>query len=397
MNSLRANDTGNRPVWARVSSLRTVIASTMLAIGIPVLAGTFGTEQPVHSAQGAAQVFDQEELLWWLPADTESVVTARGPFLLRSHSKEEKDDEHWFTKKASLAEIRLEFEQLPLELFMSLGLDTALRGFTIALAMQGSRHFRDPLPGLEVMDFEGCSIVVFEKDLGKAGEKLMRTLEKKATAKNSFAGTPVLVFHNKLDQAEWDYFLAFPKPNVLLLANNLPYLREVLERIAERKVDRALPSALPEWRFLGPSVRFWGLRHYDRAQAKQDATSPFGEERAFGSKDQKATGILFTLDPGNQKEAVMTYFSGDEAKVRNLMRMGIPCEEALLSSSREVITRDGGQSCESEEPQAGVKYEVKLRIPAPGVLERIYPLDRSSALDYFILNEMIALGRGMYF
>src|SRR5262249_37415279 len=161
MNSRRAKDIGHSLVWAKPSILRAFIASMILAIGIPAFAGTMGTKQPLHSAQGAAQIFDQEELLWWLPADTESVVTARGPFPLRPHPKDEKDDGHWFTKKGSLAEIRLEFEQLPLELFMSLDLDTALRGSTVALAMQGSRHFRDPLPGLEVMDFEGCSIVIF--------------------------------------------------------------------------------------------------------------------------------------------------------------------------------------------------------------------------------------------
>jgi hypothetical protein len=397
MNSLGANHMGHSPVWVTASTLRAVIASTIFAIGIPAFAWTNGTEQPAHSAQGAAQIFDQEELLWWLPADTESVVAARGPFPVRPHSSDEKDDEQWFTKKASLSEIRLEFEQLPLELFISLDLDTVLRGSTVALAMQGSRHFRDPLPSLEVMDFEGCSIVIFENDLGKRGERLMRELSGRTTRQETVAETTVLVFHDKLEQAEWDLFLALPRPNVLLVANNLPYLREVLERMAQRRIDRALPSHLPEWRFLDPGVRYWGLRHYDRTQAEQDATSPFSEERTFGPGDQKAIGILFTLDPGNQKEAVMTYFSGNEAKVRDRLNAGTSCEEGVIASSHEVITRDGGMSCEVEEPQDRVKYQVRLRSPAPGILERIYPLDRSSTLDYFILNEVNALGRGMYF
>lgn len=384
---------GNSPVL--VSTLRALLC-TVLAIGLFASAGTNGSEPPGHSAEGAARIFDQEELLRWLPADSESLVVARGPFPVRPHSNDEKDDDHWFTKKATPSEIRLEFEQLPLELFIGLDLDTVFRGYTVALAMQGSRHFRDPLPGLEVMDFEGCSIVIFENDLGERGHRLMRKLAGRATRKETVAETTVLVFHDKLEQAERDLFLALPRPNVLLVANNLVYLREVLERMAQRRIDRALPSDLPEWRFLDPAVRYWGLRHYDRTQAEQDATSPFSKERTFGPGDQKAIGILFTLDPG-QKEAVMTYFSGDEGKVRDRLSAGTSCEEGVIASRHEVITRNGGISCEQEEPQEGVKYKVKLRSPAPGILERIYPLDRSSALDYFILNEVNALGRGMYF
>jgi hypothetical protein len=366
----------------------------MVAAGAPILAENTAQRTP-HSRRSAAQVFEQEDLLWWLPTDTESVVAAHGLFPMPIHRNEDKEeDERWFTKEASQAEINVQFEQLPLELLIASGIDKRLRGSNVLYAMQGSRHFRDPLPGLEVMDFEGCSIVVFESDLS---DNLMRKLATKATRRENVVGTTVLVLHDKLEQAEWNYFVALPRPNVLLVANDLPYLQEVLERIAARKIGRALPSDLPEWRFLDPSVRFWGLRHYDRTRGEEDPTSPFSEERTFGPRDQKALGVLFLLEPSDQKQAVMTYFSGDEAVIRKLMSKGTSCEEAVIASTHEVTTKDGGISCETEEPQAGVRYEVKLRSPAPGVIERIYPLDRSSALDYFILAEEIGLGRGMYF
>jgi hypothetical protein len=63
----------------------------------------------------------------------------------------------------------------------------------------------------------------------------------------------------------------------------------------------------------------------------------------------------------------------------------------------EVITRDGGITSEDEAPEQGVKYEVELWSPAPGVLERIYTLDRAGALSYFMLKMEISLGRGMWF
>jgi hypothetical protein len=175
--------------------------------------------------------------------------------------------------------------------------------------------------------------------------------------------------------AEWTYFLAVPRPKVLLVANNRKYLQEVLERMAQKKVPRALPDQLPEWRFLDASARFWGLRHYDPTQAKMDRTSPLREDGTFVPGDPKSIGVLFALDPKNDRNLVITTFSGDEAKVR-----------------AEAIT---GRSV--AEPQDGVKYEVKLRSPKPGVLEEIYILDRTSTLDYALLNIEFALGRGMIF
>lgn len=265
--------------------------------------------------------------------------------------------------------------------------------------MQGSRHFRDPLPDLEVGDFEGCSIVVFDDSFGERGTDLMEALSQAATATKMIAGTPVLVFHQKLLSAEWDSFLALPRPNVLLAANNLSYLQEVLKRMMQRKKPRALPDSLPEWHFLSPDSGFWGLRHYDRTQAQQDPTSPFGEDRTFGPGDQEAVGILFALEAKLGKKAVITVLSGDEGIIQGALSKGTSSEEALIASfcGHEVITRDSGMTFEDEAPEPGVKYEVELWSPAPGVLQRSFTLDRAGILGYFILTMQVSLGRGMWF
>jgi len=371
----KVNDQRHDSDLVKKSAIGAVVAAMTFAI--PIFAIANASPRPAYLSQGTAQTVDNEDLLWWLPADTESVVAARGPFpiLIELNKENRSEEREWFSKKASLSEIRLAFEQLPLELFNSLDLATPLRGTIVAFAMQGSRHFRDPLPGMEVMDYEGCSIVVFKDKLGERGENLLRVLAKKAAGTDIIAGTKVLVFHQKSEQAKWSYFMAVPRPDVLLAANNLPYLQEVLERMAQRKSPRALSDQLPEWRFLDPAARFWGLRHFDRSQAKLDPTSPFSAERTFGPGDEKAVGRLFVIDPINEQTAVFTYFTADEAAVRDSARRG----------------------SEVSEPQDGVKYEVKLRSPKPGVLERVYTLDRTSTLEYFILTVGMSLGRGMYF
>ena len=384
---------------SHVDIKRTSAVRVCFAIGL--IAGAISGNTPANAAQSGRETgsairgVNQNDLLWWFPADTESVVTARGPFRLPVPS--EKDSSR-NKVKVSRQEIREEFEQQALELLYSRSLDTAtsLRGSMVTLAMQGSRHFRAPLPGLEVMDFEGCSIVVFDDRFGERGNHLMQVLGKSATQRKTVGDTRVLVFHEKLEGSEWDYFLALPRSNLLLAANNLSYLQEVLERMTQRGEARALPDQLSEWHFLDPSARFWGLRHYDRTQAEKDPTSPFGDDRTFAPADPKAIGILFALEPNNQTKARLTYFTGDQIKIRNLLTAGTSTEEALLTD-QEVITRDGGRTVADPNPEKSLNPRVELRNPGMGVLELVYTIDRSATLSYVILHMEVSLGRGMYF
>src|SRR3974390_703120 len=73
---------------------------------------------PVNSSRATVKKIDQSDLLWWLPIDTESVVAARGPFPFPAGSStpSEKEDEKWFTVKATLPQIQSAFEELPLEI-----------------------------------------------------------------------------------------------------------------------------------------------------------------------------------------------------------------------------------------------------------------------------------------
>jgi hypothetical protein len=356
--------TGSSIMWTLVMSL-----------AIPIYAADVGSARSAHHGWAEAPRIDQEDVLWWLPSDTESVVAARGPFALPMPPQEEdQDDREWPRKKVSATDIQSAFQELSLELVEDMELSPLLRGSVVAFALQGSRHFRLPLRGFDVMDYEGCSIVVFKNNLGERARRIVRRLAKRAK-QSDVAGTRVLLLHFKSEQAGWNYLVAIPRPNVLLVANSLPYLQEVLQRMGEKEPPRALPDELPEWRFLDPAVRLWGIRHYDRTQAKYDPTSPFGEDRTFGPKDDQAIGLLVALDPSNPESATITEFTGDEAQVRD------------AAAKRIVVA----------EPEEGVKYTIKVRTPKPGVLENLYTIDQVGALSYFILDVQVALGRGMYF
>jgi len=319
------------------------------------------------------QKIDVADVIWWLPPDTESLAVARGSFAMEAVEDDSKRDAEWFTRIASEGEIRRQFQAMPLELVFEMELDGPLRGETVRFAMEGMRHFRRPTPRSSdslVMDFEGCSIVVFEKELGAA---FLAAQEKRAARSLTVAGTRVLVIEQK--DATVENFLAVPKPNVLLAANNLPYLTRILERVARREDLRAVPGELPEWRYVDFGAPYWGLRHYDRTQAGADPTSPLGKDRAFTEADPKSIGFTFEIDPKDSRRIVLTQISGDAARVQ---------EQA--KNARVVA-----------EPQAGVRIEIQVTSPEPGVLQRIYRVDRMSVLDYVGLEVVMDLGRGIYF
>jgi hypothetical protein len=360
-----------------MTSVCAAVLTALIAIAAPVSLVADSPQSPKPSTGSTDRAVDEKDLIWWLPADTESVVAARGPFLIPTGSDKTSDenDPAWFTRKTTPAEIRAAFEALPLEVFYDLDLTKMLKGSTVAYALQGSRHFRSPQAGSEVMEFEGCSIIVFEKALDKQVNTIEQTVAKNGARSETIGGTRVLVTEEKSEESVSTDLLAFPRSNVLLVANNRNYMQEVLARMAQKKASRALPDQLPEWGFLDANARFWGLRHYDPTQAKLDPTSPFGEDRTFDPGDPKAIGVLFALDPKNEQSLVMTSLTGDEAQVK-----------AEASSGKRV-----------SEPQEGVRFEVKVRSPKPGALEYIFTLDRSSTLDYSILSIEFVLGRGMYF
>ena len=99
---------------------------------------------------------DLTKIMSWLPADTETVTVARGPFVFPSMVFENDAKDRAISDK----ELAQDFEELPLTLLRLKNglLSKHLQGKRIALALEGARHFRSPA-GLGMMPYEGCSIV----------------------------------------------------------------------------------------------------------------------------------------------------------------------------------------------------------------------------------------------
>jgi hypothetical protein len=297
-------------------------------------------------------------------------VTAHGPFTFPMEPGASTEME-----AEELSKTRATLPLLPLEIVYDANLAQALRGSTVALALQGSRHFREPSSASGVIGYEGCSIVILRKTEDELERTVGRVPGWEDGKKNFIGSARTLMIQGESEDTGQPYFAAFPMPNVLLVANEREYLLDVLERINRRRIPRALPDELPEWRLFNREAKVWGLRHYDLTQASKDPTSPLGPHSTYVQSDPSAIGILFMLDPKNERSLLIESFSHDKAKVK-------------AEASKRTV------ECEAE---YGVKYEVKLRSPTAGVVEQIYTLDQSGPLDWVVLDILVALGRVMTF
>jgi hypothetical protein len=109
----------------------------------------------------------------------------------------------------------------------------------------------------------------------------------------------------------WTSYLALPGNDVVVVATNRDYLEAVLTRRKGDAQKRALPDSLPEWGVIDPNASYFGIRHYDRSQAEDDPSSPFGGRKAANFPDERAIGFAFSIDTATPRRATMTYFSGD--------------------------------------------------------------------------------------
>jgi hypothetical protein len=246
----------------------------------------------VHAQQASAKLSaDVEDLLWWLPPDTETLqVTRTRPKPQRPLVEA---IEHTFGDIGTGAAYAHKFTQVV--------------GARINIRVVGSRHFLPP-GGLGDMRFEGAEIFVFDKPLGASLPGLLADLEKIAVKVEQIEGLRVLEFHDEIENATWSSYITIPRADVLVVATDRVYLEELLRRRVARAGVRAFTSELPEWGWLDTSAPFWAIRHYRHTQTTGDPTSPFTKTRSGDEFDPAAMGVA-TYAKSDGRTIVTHYLS----------------------------------------------------------------------------------------
>jgi hypothetical protein len=345
----------------------------LLTLGLfNLLVAEVGAQTSTQKAGSA----DLQAVLSWLPEDTETISVARGPFVLNSKiARSSADVDENENRVVSDRELGEPFETLPLSLFgFKEGLlFPHLKGKRISLAIEGARHFRPP-SGLGEMPYEGCAIALFVDDLNTDMASFVKDNRKSILKVEQIEGQVVAVFQEKLENDTWTAFVASPNKHILAVATNRDYLREILARLQGKQGNRALPNDLPEWKYVNTDLQFWGLRHFDRTQAKLDPSSPFGGQKSANDADEQAIGLVYVFDRSNGTTAKITYLTGD-------MSLGSRPDATLLSMGKG--------------PGAAA-LDIKYREVAPAVLEGSYTLKKLGQVQFFFFVLMGMLGHAVF-
>jgi hypothetical protein len=265
----------------------------------------------------------------------------------------------------------------PLTLFGldEVGLSGILKTETVTLAIEGSRRFRSPTH-LGPMLYEGCEIAVFTHDVSPRRDSFMKQVKESGAEIEQIEGSAVAKLRVGIEDDTWNVLVAFPKPQVVLVATNASYLREVLRRMRGGAGPRALPDSLLEWKYVSTSGPLWALRHFDKSnQIDEDPSTPFRGWRAANVPDNEAIGVAVYLEPFSREMAHVTYLSGRSAR------------EVLQLALGSASSGPGDISA----PASGLKDL------APGVVAASIPLKFPKAANFlwFLLSGRL-LGHATY-
>jgi hypothetical protein len=325
-----------------------------------------------------------EQALSWLPANTESVVAANGPFPFPELQMEDDDAQDNASgaqptaQPSEAAEIQNGFRSLPLSLFGTFGSKKSPFGpssfhANVLLAIEGGRNFGAP-HGLGIGLYQGCDIAIFDHDISTDTEAFLKSAAKKIFKTEKIEGHQVTVFREKLEEDTWTTYVTFPKPNIAIAATNEAYLREVLLRIDGKTGPRALPATLPEWEYADTHAEFWTLRHFDREGMKTDPSSPFWGENSQTVADKQAIGFTFKFNPATSKTASLVYLS-DDKDIRPAV------EKFFSATSRETGARE---------------MNMGYQPLAPGIIEVSEDLDHYESATLSMLMLLALVGHPVY-
>jgi hypothetical protein len=251
-----------------------------------------------HAQQPMAKLpADVEDLLWWLPPDTETLQVTRRPPKPQG------------PLSGALAQT---FGDIGFGAAYAARLTQHL-GARITLSVNGSRHFLPP-SSLGDTRYEGAQIFVFDKPLGASMSRSLKGLETSAVSVEQIEGLKVVEFHDEMEDDTWTSYVTIPRPDVLVVATDRAYLGELLRRRGARAEPRAFASELPEWEWVDTGAPFWALRHYRRTA---DTSAAPLDPRSAGL-DATAAGVAAYAKPDGRP--ILTHYLSRAANADEIVR-----------------------------------------------------------------------------
>lgn len=201
---------------------------------------------------------DVEEILAWLPPNTESLYVARS-------FEWEESFEGFLDRKVVDLKPFLSFVSIADLWVLTNHLKAPLPHKKIKLAVTGGRN-AEGVSAFGGIRKESCSVVVLEKPLGDDAKPWKDALRAQAESTRTIAGQDVFVFPSftvmepAVKVKEWQgTYVVLLAPDTILCATSDRYLGELLQRRKSPGKGRALPADLPEWKLIDTSAPAWML------------------------------------------------------------------------------------------------------------------------------------------
>lgn len=288
------------------------------------IAGTVppSSAQPVGQSPPNKLPAQLEEILGWLPEDTESLMVASGPYRPivpprppRRTIGETKivDGKAVVTyRDADTGKIWIppapdhqgDFLRMSIEMsgfnFLNIVDEPHLQEIArqpLRHAVLAGRRFKSVtgIPG--GTPFDGCAILWFERPIPKELIAI-RTDEKTRTERIADQ-----VIASIATREEWGdgksltLYFANPKSHVLLVATDREFLRTMLSRIKQPTATRALPADRAEWQNLDVTASMWGIRREINSKRGDDsaALAPASDGLTYFLTSQPKSEIALRL------------------------------------------------------------------------------------------------------
>ena len=338
----------------------------IIAFGGLFLSSTALSRAPVAPSPEAAR---WEQVLEWLPEDTETLTVATKTFDFPKLPKPV-DDYHSVQRWSIVQQIALlpvcHFnylaEGLPAE-----GLFSELSGLKCLTSVEGYRRMT-PEGKFWLMDYQGALVLQFDPAGNDQVKRFFESCQKKATETLELVSQPVAVFSFVNGKETRTYLLSQPRPGLVILATHEGYLEDTLKRMGGSSKKRALPADLPEWKLVDVKAAIWAIRHYRKDSADNDPTSPLSSTGlAKDHNDNAAVGFVFWYNPEAGKTMQARYLSGS-------------------NTADEIASKSWSNSWEDFKP--------KVKKGAAGVVEISVELDTKDTVLVFMLVLMQILGHG---
>jgi hypothetical protein len=142
-----------------------------------------------------------EEVLWWLPEDTQTLVVSQGRLELPP-LRQDRD------ALPSFEDSFLSLAAVPLVVVEKGAVYKTLAGSKVSLCVEGSRRFRAP-KGLGMMSYEGCHILMFDDGSTGRVDTLMEALTAKVLRTETCEGHSVALFETRQESGIWTSFIIY--------------------------------------------------------------------------------------------------------------------------------------------------------------------------------------------